>query len=235
MKFYKKPEFYFAIHTALHFILFFFIYITTFNKILDKWTIFNFSIIIISISILINITFLSIRNKSLKYYKKLVSKIEESESGAELSQLAKFKFPEEDELGRLGSVLNKLILNLCEFDNLKKEKIILFKKEISFFLNFFEKPIIITGSSGEIISYNKACESFIDIKKDNLPKNIIELFEYSHEIKKILEDVYKNKSEDFFQQFSKIVINGKLYNSIQISGFKQKTNIYTEYIILFSF
>jgi len=189
----------------------------------------------IILSILINILFLSLKNKSLKYYQKLVNRIEESDDGSELSQLNKYKFPEEDELGQLGSALNKLLSNINEFDLLKKEKILLYKKEISFLLNLFEKPIILTNDEGDIISTNKAFNSFIKIDTENLKPSIYKTFELSIELVKAFKDVFKNKSEDFFQQFSKIEINGKLYNSIQISGFKIRTEKYIEYIILFSF
>lgn len=235
MKLYKKPEFYFIFHTLINFILFFLIYISLFNLNIDKWAIFNFSIALIIISIIINIVFFAIKNKSLKYYVKLVNKLEESEDGSELSQFQKMKFPEEDELGRLGSVLNKFLENIYEFDSLKKEKIQLYRKEILFLLNFFEKPIVIIDEEGNIILFNKSFENFINIDKDEIKNNIRKVFEFSLELHKTLDEVIKNKSEDFFQQFSKIVINGKLYNSLQISGFKIKTDKYLEYIILISY
>ncbi|NMC66768.1 MAG: hypothetical protein GYA61_00935 [Spirochaetales bacterium] len=165
----------------------------------------------------------------------MVSRIEDSDDGSELSQFLKIKFPEEDELGRLGSVLNKLIYNLNEFDKLKKDKILLYKKEVLFLINLFEKPLVITDNEGNIISKNKAFESFVKINNDSNKISLLKVFEFSIDLNKTLKDVFKNKSEDFFQQFSKIEINGKLYGSIQISGFKQKTDRYEEYIILFSF
>jgi signal transduction histidine kinase len=235
MKLYKRPEFYFVFHTAINFVLFFLIYISLFNKILDKWTIFNFSIILIFLAIIINIIFLSTKNKSVKYYEKLVSKMEDSDDGSELSQFLKFKFPEEDELGRLGSVLNKLIYNLNEFDKLKKEKIQLYKKQILFLINLFEKPLVTTDNEGNIIYKNKAFENFVKIDNEANSISLLQIFEFSKELNSTLKDAFKNKSEDFFQQFSKIEINGKLYGSMQISGFKQKTEKYEGYIILFSF
>lgn len=235
MKIYKRPEFYFLFHTIINFVLFFLIYITLFNKILEKWTIFNFSLVLIFSSILINIIFISTKNKSLKYYEKLVNKMENADDGTDLSQIMKFKFPEEDELGKLGSVLNNLIKNLNEFDRLKKEKVQLYKKEILFLINLFEKPIVITDEDGNIISFNKAFESFVKVENAVDKNSILKIFEFSIELNKTLKEVFQNKSEDFFQQFSKIAINGKLFGSLQISGFKQKTEKYQEYIILFSF
>ncbi len=234
MKIYKRPEFYFVFHTAFNFILFFLVYISLFNKVLDRWTLFNFAIILIILSIIINIIFLSIKNKSLKYYVKLVNKIEELEDGSELSQFEKVKFPEEDELGKLGSVLNKLMFNLNEFDQIKKEKIQLYKKEIIFLINFFEKPIVIVDENGIILTANKSFEIFANLGHENSKNSIFKVFEFSVELNKTLKEVFKNKSEDFFQQFSKIEVNGKLYNSLQISGFRQKIQRFTEYIILFS-
>ncbi len=231
MKFYKRPESYFLIHTGLNFILFFLVYISLFNKIIDKWTIFNFSIIMIILSIILNIIFLSLKNKSLKYYQKIVSRFEDLEDGSDLNQINKYRFPEEDELGKLGSVLNKLLNNLKEFDELKKEKIQLSNKEISFLINLFEKPIVFTDDQGKILHKNKAFNSNFQNDRDNIFEN----FENSIELINTLMDVFKNKSEDFFHQFSKIEINGKLYNSFQISGFKINTAKYVEYIILFSF
>lgn len=234
MKFYKRPEFYFLFHTIINFILFFLVYISLFNKILDRWTIFNFSIILTILSIVLNIIFLSIRNKSLKYYVKIVNKIEKTDDGSEISSFQNLKFPEEDELGKLGSVLNKLLSNLNEFDKLKKEKIKLYKKEIIFLINLFEKPLALIDENGNLIMANKSFESFANIKGDYSKESIFKIFEFSIEINKTLKDAVNNKSEDFFQQFSKIEINGKFFNSLQISGFRQKTEKYAEYIILFS-
>jgi transcriptional regulator with PAS, ATPase and Fis domain len=118
---------------------------------------------------------------------------------------------------------------------LKKEKIQLYKKQILFLINLFEKPLVTTDNEGNIIYKNKAFENFVKIDNEANSISLLQIFEFSKELNSTLKDAFKNKSEDFFQQFSKIEINGKLYGSMQISGFKQKTEKYEEYIILFSF
>ena len=249
MRFYKKPEFFFFIHTAIAFLLFFLFYISLFSPQIDSYNLFNISIVLVVLSLALNFIFLSLKNKSIKYYKKIVTKLENIQDGTDIEHLEKLTFPEEDELGNLGSVLNTLTRNIIEFDTVKRDKINLFRKEVTFLINLNDKPLVISDDKGIIQLANSAFSILLEKNiEEIIGKNFLSFLEFDYnelplnnkfrnknnqiELVNLFKNAFKNKSEDFFQQFSNIMLNKKYYHSLQIGGFKQASGNFIEYCII---
>jgi len=149
--FYKKGSFYVIIFYAINIanlIINYLHYIYS-NIKLDSNFYLTLSIFILS-TILLLVYFL-LRLKSISVYAKYIKKIDKSNMDHFVINPG---FPEEDELGRLGHYLNKLLNTLKDFDDLKKEKIRLNLKTIKKLLNMIKEPMFILDDSFKIDFYN---------------------------------------------------------------------------------
>ena len=98
-------------------------------------------------------SFFFFRFKGINVYTKIIEKI----TGAQQSDnftLSTSIFPEEDELGNLGSHLNNYTKTLKKFDELKKQRIFFERQKLNVILDLMEYPILITNKNQVCIAVN---------------------------------------------------------------------------------
>jgi len=142
-----------------------------------------------------------------------------------------------------------LTRNIIEFDTVKRDKINLFRKEVTFLINLNDKPLVISDDKGIIQLANSAFSILLEKNiEEIIGKNFLSFLEFDYnelplnnkfrnknnqiELVNLFKNAFKNKSEDFFQQFSNIMLNKKYYHSLQIGGFKQASGNFIEYCII---
>lgn len=177
---------------------------------------FNF-IAIVSGSIIGLLAFfilIGFRGKSLKEYEKILDRLKRSSSNFSLN----IKFPSEDTLGNLGTILNRLILELQTFDKIKQQKYLLERVKVKEIIELFQEPVYILDSRLEADVFNAAFEDTFDVELKTLdPDDFAPLV------------THVQRSSDIY---SKSVRNEKFKEKINVKDFEFQVEFKTIPVLL---
>ncbi len=166
MVFYRKSSFYvvlFYIFLLTNLILKYLNYVSIAR---DLGIYFYISLIIFLFASIGILAYFLLRVKSLSIYKRYIKNLDKTNY---INFLLNPNFPNNDELGNLGSYINKLISTMREFDDLKKNKLMLKNKLNNSLVNKINKPMMILDDEFEIEIINDSfLKEFKELKERKL-------------------------------------------------------------------
>jgi len=96
-------------------------------------------------------------------------------------------YNEDDEIGELSKELNKMIINMKKFEQLRTDRISVEHRKFDTLANMIRKNIMISNAKGELIYMNNPMYSLLEMQSDDvmnknitdtlMPESIIETFE----------------------------------------------------------